>query len=214
MLSLLTFFAAGLGADDHSFSAADAPKARLRANGKVVVKNTGRTITAWHFFGDVQQALFTLKTISTLGYRPYGQVLYDARANAANVPAQFSPMVAEAALTHGVDPRLVAAIARHESSWNPRCVSRAGATGIMQLMPETAQYLGVNDLYDARQNILGGTRYLRTLLDAFHGDLDLTLAAYNAGPGAVERYNGVPPFQETRNYVANVRATYERALRN
>jgi len=82
----------------------------------------------------------------------------------------------------------------------------------MQLMPATARRLGVLDSFDARQNIFGGTRYLRTLLDTFGGDLDLTLAAYNAGPGAVEKYRGVPPYRETRAYVAAVRATYEHSL--
>ena len=84
----------------------------------------------------------------------------------------------------------------------------------MQLMPATARYLGINNIFDARENILGGAKYLRALLDTFHGDLNLTLAAYNAGPGAVQKYNGVPPFRETRNYIASIRASYERALRD
>jgi len=83
----------------------------------------------------------------------------------------------------------------------------------MQLMPATARFLGVTNVFDARENIFGGTRYLRTLLDTFGGDLDLALAAYNAGPGAVEKYRGVPPYRETREYVAAVRASYEKALR-
>ena len=83
----------------------------------------------------------------------------------------------------------------------------------MQLMPITARRFGVIDRFDARQNIFGGTRYLRTLLDTFHGDLDLTLAAYNAGPGAVQKHQGVPPYRETRAYVTAVRKTYESSLR-
>jgi soluble lytic murein transglycosylase-like protein len=79
-------------------------------------------------------------------------------------------------------------------------------------MPATAQYLGVRNVFDARENIFGGARYLRTLLDTFNGDLDLTLAAYNAGPGAVVKHHGVPPYRETRAYVAAVRATYEKSL--
>ena len=82
----------------------------------------------------------------------------------------------------------------------------------MQLMPATARFVGVTDVFDARQNIFGGTRYLRTLLDTFDGDLDLTLAAYNAGPGAVQKYKGIPPYRETRAYVKAVRATYEASM--
>ena len=82
----------------------------------------------------------------------------------------------------------------------------------MQLMPATARYLGIKNVFDARENVFGGAKYLRTLLDTFHGDLDLTLAAYNAGPGAVEKYNGVPPFRETKAYVASIRAAYQRSL--
>ena len=122
-------------------------------------------------------------------------------------------MIEEAARTHGVDPRLVAAVASRESAWNPNAVSPAGACGIMQLMPATARFLGLADLFDPRANIFAGTHYLRTLLDTFHGDLDLALAAYNAGPGAVQKYNGVPPYRETQQYVKIVRASYERALR-
>jgi soluble lytic murein transglycosylase-like protein len=81
----------------------------------------------------------------------------------------------------------------------------------MQLMPQTAKYLGVSNPFDARENVMGGARYLKTLLDTFDGDLDLTLAAYNAGPGAVRRYRGVPPYQETMNYVASIKKNYQSA---
>ena len=82
----------------------------------------------------------------------------------------------------------------------------------MQLMPATAKYLGVTNIFDPRENIFAGARYLRTLLDTFHGDLDLAVAAYNAGPGAVAKYKGVPPYRETQAYVAAVRANYEQSL--
>jgi soluble lytic murein transglycosylase-like protein len=143
--------------------------------------------------------------------KAFGPSVFDSRAS-VSAPRHYVPIIEEAARTHGVDPRLVAAVARRESAWNGKAVSRAGACGLMQLMPATARYLGVRDVFDARENIFGGARYLRTLLDAFGGDLDLTLAAYNAGPGAVEKYRGVPPYRETRAYVAAVRATYERAV--
>ncbi|MDX1583604.1 MAG: lytic transglycosylase domain-containing protein, partial [Thermoanaerobaculia bacterium] len=117
-----------------------------------------------------------------------------------------------ASSTHGVDPRLVSAVAYRESAFDPGIVSSAGACGIMQLMPKTAEILGVTEIFDVRQNVFGGTRYLRMLLDTFSGDLDLALAAYNAGPGAVERYRGVPPYRETVEYIRRVRSDYERSL--
>jgi soluble lytic murein transglycosylase-like protein len=80
------------------------------------------------------------------------------------------------------------------------------------LMPDTARFLVITNIFDPHDNLFAGVRYLRTLLDTFHGDLDLTLAAYNAGPGAVQKYNGIPPYRETQAYVRNVRATYERSL--
>ncbi len=129
------------------------------------------------------------------------------------MPRYLASLIEEASRAHSVDPRLVAAVARRESAFDPDAVSRVGAGGIMQLMPDTARLLGVSDVFDARQNVFAGTRYLRTLLDTYKGDLDLALAAYNAGPKAVDKYNGIPPYRETKAYVAAVRATYERSLR-
>jgi soluble lytic murein transglycosylase-like protein len=106
-----------------------------------------------------------------------------------------------------VDPALIEAIVAIESGFDPNATSNAGARGLMQLMPQTAASLGVRDSYDPSQNIRGGTRYLRALLDRF-GDVELAVAAYNAGPAAVERYRGVPPYAETRNYVRNVLTGY------
>ncbi|HZY95872.1 MAG TPA: lytic transglycosylase domain-containing protein [Candidatus Cybelea sp.] len=110
-----------------------------------------------------------------------------------------------------VDPELIDAIISNESGFDPNAISSAGARGLMQLMPETAASLGVGDPYDPAQNVAGGVRYLRGLLDRF-GDVELAVAAYNAGPAAVERYGGVPPFAETRNYVRNVLARYRQML--
>ena len=199
-------------AGDRKFSAADVPNARLKKPGKVVISNSDRAIMAHRFFGDIREALVTLRSTRILAMRPFGRTVYDSAA-AVVAPAHLAPAIEEAARVHGVDPRLVTAIARRESAFNPAAVSRVGACGVMQLMPATAKYLGVRNVFDARENILGGTRYLRTLLDTFNGDLDLALAAYNAGPGAVAKYRGIPPYRETREYVAAVRATYERSLR-
>ncbi|HVR39445.1 MAG TPA: lytic transglycosylase domain-containing protein [Thermoanaerobaculia bacterium] len=202
-------------ADERKFTASSIPSARLKQSGRIVITNDSRSITAWRFFGDIKQSLVSLRSIRGMSYQPYGPAVFDSRARLnAPVPAHLAALIAEASQTHGVDPRLVAAVARRESAFNPNIVSPVGACGVMQLMPATARFLGVADIFDARQNIFGGARYLRTLLDTFHGDLDLTLAAYNAGPGAVEKYNGVPPYSETKAYVAAVRSTYERSLRN
>jgi len=126
------------------------------------------------------------------------------------IDVPFSSLFAEAARAYGVDARLIAAVARRESAFNPNAVSRVGACGLMQLMPATARVLGISDIFDARQNIFGGTQYLKQLLDTYNGDIDRTLAAYNAGPGAVDKYNGVPPYAETKAYVAAIRASLDR----
>lgn len=137
---------------------------------------------------------------------PGPSVALPARPQAAlRAPARLAPYVAAAAARHGLDPALVDAVAHQESRFRPDAVSPKGAIGVMQLMPATAADLGVNP-WDVGQNIDGGARYLRAMLDRFGGDLALALAAYNAGPGAVERHRGVPPFAETRTYVARISA--------
>jgi soluble lytic murein transglycosylase-like protein len=116
--------------------------------------------------------------------------------------------IQDAALRYGLDPDLVAAVIRTESGFRAHAVSPKGAMGLMQLMPSTARLLGVEDVFDGRENIFGGCRYLRSLIDQFDGDLKLALAAYNAGPEAVSRHNGIPPYRETQNYVRQVLALY------
>jgi soluble lytic murein transglycosylase-like protein len=114
-----------------------------------------------------------------------------------------------AAERHGVETRLVEAIVQAESAGNPTAVSPKGARGLMQLMPERAALLGVRDSFDPHQNVDGGVRHIRDLLQSFGGDVTLAVAAYNAGEGAVRSYGGVPPFAETREYVRRVRALYD-----
>lgn len=119
-------------------------------------------------------------------------------------------LVREAAERHQVDPALVRAVIETESNWNPTAVSRKGALGLMQLIPTTAQRFGANNAFSPQQNVDAGVRYLKTLLERYNGNLDLALAAYNAGEGAVDRAHGIPAFRETRDYVQKVQNAYYR----
>ena len=131
------------------------------------------------------------------------------RMAGAIVPSkEIARLVAETAAAFNVDPKLVLAVIATESAFQTDAVSPRNARGLMQLMPETAQRFGVKNVFDAGENIRGGTKYLRWLLTYFEGDLSLALAAYNAGEGAVTHYGGIPPFPETRAYVQKVRALY------
>ena len=208
VLAAATAFSAH--ADSGKFSASDVPSVHMRKG--VVIANNARAITAYQFFGNIREALFSIHS-TPMTTRAYGAVIFDASAP-VKAPAELASTIADAARAHGVDPRLVAAVAARESAWNTNAISRTGACGVMQLMPATARFLGVANIFDSRENIFAGTRYLRRLLDTFTGDLDLTLAAYNAGPGAVQKFGGVPPFRETQDYVKRVRATYEASLRD
>jgi len=123
---------------------------------------------------------------------------------AARPKGPFERLIQEAAHVHGIDPALIRAVMQAESRFDPSVVSPGGAQGLMQLMPGLAKELGVVDPLDPRDNIMGGAKYLKQLLDAHRGNLSLTLASYNAGPANVKRYNGVPPFRETREYVRKV----------
>jgi soluble lytic murein transglycosylase-like protein len=166
---------------------------------------------------------------STAGQRLGGVVIFtapDGSRRVVNVPASSSgkgsvpagvperrtqlwPAVEQTARTHGLDPTLVDLVIRMESGYNPRALSRRGARGVMQLMPETADLYGVRNPFDPLQNIRGGVRYLSDLMHRFDFDVSRALAAYNAGPEAVERHGGVPPYDETRAYVRNILAAYK-----
>ncbi len=135
--------------------------------------------------------------------------LAPTEAGAADAPAPVPPeqidaLVQQNASIWQVDPALIKSVIANESSFNANATSPVGAQGLMQLMPETAASLGVKNPYDPAQNVAGGTRYLRGLLDRFKGDTRLAVAAYNAGPNAVEKYGDVPPYSETQSYVQNV----------
>lgn len=134
-----------------------------------------------------------------------GWQLFDRGGAAKGGPRrEYDAIIRECAGTHDVEPALVKAVIRAESGFDPHAVSRAGARGLMQLLPRTARSHGATNLHDPRQNIEAGVRHLRMLLDKYENDPKLALAAYNAGAGAVARYKGLPPYRETRSYVAKV----------
>lgn len=146
----------------------------------------------------------------------FGKVLnseinkYSVTSSAAKntPPEEIANLINLSANKYGVDPKLVTAVARSESGFDPNALSPAGAVGVMQLMPETAESLGVRDIRNPRENIEGGVKYLKELLTTFNGDVAKAVAAYNAGPQAVISHNGVPPYNETQAYVGKVLQQY------
>ena len=135
--------------------------------------------------------------------------LVPRREAAPRSMAAYDQLIARAARRHGLPPALVKAVVKAESNFQPHALSDKGAQGLMQLMPATAEDLGVDDPFRPEQNVAGGTRYLREMYDRF-GDWEHALAAYNAGPGAVDRYGGIPPYAETQQYVERVLHYYRR----
>ena len=157
----------------------------------------------------------TMKLVSTTA-KPRATIYLSSESSFTERPAMntdrdgVEKLVREAADRHRVDPALIRAVIQTESNWNPSAYSRKGAGGLMQLIPTTAQRFGANDVFNPQQNIDAGVRYLKTLLERYNGNLDLALAAYNAGEGAVDRAHGVPAFRETRDYVHKVQDAYFR----
>jgi hypothetical protein len=146
---------------------------------------------------------YTLAYKSLKGVVTHSQAFKEGRIDAG----RFDPFIREAAEREGVSAELVRAVIRQESAFDPFATSSAGARGLMQLMPDTARRFGVMNSFDARENIGGGVRYLRVLLRMFRGDVSLALAAYNSGEGTVRRYQGIPPYKETREYVRRITAS-------
>ena len=219
ILGLSLVIGTALPVSAKTFVAGDVAGARLKRSGKVVISNDDTAIRARHYKNSVETTLVELRS---LRLRPAPPVENAASvepakrartAPARGVPAELAAIIRDAARQYSLDPILLTAVARQESRFKPHAVSPVGARGVMQLMPATATWLGVRNAFDPRQNIFGGAKYLKMLMDTFNGDISLSLAAYNAGPGAVKKYRGIPPYRETRNYVAAIRRDYESSIR-
>lgn len=199
------------------------------ARAELVVLASGEIVKVRSFMADDVEARLELTAggIMTLPLERVERVLEDEVVEAVEAPSvpastaaielgfvdgqgipegTFGGLAYWAARKHALNPQLVAAVARAESNWNPKARSRKGACGLMQLMPATASRFGVrrSELFDIEKNLDAGSRYLAWLVQRFEGRLDYVLAAYNAGEGAVDRYGGVPPYRETRNYVRRI----------
>jgi soluble lytic murein transglycosylase-like protein len=150
---------------------------------------------------------FTNVPTSSINYKVYLKER-PKKILASNLTDLYDHVISDASKRHGVSFSLLKALIKTESDFDPRAVSSAGARGLMQLMPENIKTLNIKNPFDPRENIMGGARYLKHLIDRFGGKLPLALAAYNAGPGVVEQYRRIPPFKETENFVQQVMKYY------
>lgn len=160
-----------------------------------------------YVYADSEGVLHFTNVPTSSNYKIYLREKPDRSLN-SDVTRRYDPIITEAAQRHGISFSLLKAMIKIESDFNPRAISTAGAMGLMQIMPENIKRLKIKDPFDPRENIMGGTRYLKQMIDRFNGKLVLALAAYNAGPNIVERYQRIPPFTETEDYVEAVMKYY------
>ena len=155
---------------------------------------------------DTKKSIFNIDAPPNI---PFGTLSVKSKiTKKTDTKSEIMEIVNRTCKKYDMDPKLIEAVIKQESGFNKDAKSKAGALGLMQLMPKTAESLGVNDPMDPEQNIEGGVKYLKGLLEKFHGNKILALASYNAGPNAVEKYGGVPPYKETQNYVRSILSMY------
>ncbi len=185
--------------------------AGTRADYFVLRSGARLNVNSWELVGDrykiqLNGGTAELPFVDVVSIEP--EEIFVAAPRMPLTQAPFGQMIQAASEKYGVDADLVFSVIAAESNFNPKAISRRGARGLMQLLPTTATRFGVKDIFDPGQNIDAGTRYLRDLLRTYQGNMALTLAAYNAGPGAVQKYGRVPPYNETIAYVRAIRKTY------
>ncbi len=167
-----------------------------------------------HRISTIEKQFQSLETYAQKPDTDFQKILdtkVDNKKNPTSISrSEINDLITKYSDKNGLDEDFVKAVINQESGFNPNATSHCGAMGLMQLMPSTAQGLGVKNAYDAEQNIEGGTKYLKGLMDRFNNDKSLALAAYNAGPNAVKKYGGIPPYAETQNYVKSVLSKYDR----